>query len=87
MQIHSNKNQLLNIIKFEDYDDLDLLLFVVNNIISVPDKKLILLYAEIPNNNISELARILNSSNYIVKKEIHRIKQLILEEFNKIKNV
>lgn len=87
MQIHFNKNRLLNIIKFEDYDDLDLLLFVVNNIISVPDKKLILLYAEIPNNNISELARILNSSNYIVKKEIHRIKQLILEEFNKIKNL
>lgn len=87
MQIHSNKNQLLNIIKFEDYDDLDLLLFVVNNIISVPDKKLIMLYAETPNNNISEVARILNSSNYIVKKEIHRIKQLILEEFNKIKNI
>lgn len=87
MQIHSNKNQLLNIIKFEDYDDLDLLLFVVNNVISVPDKKLIMLYAETPNNNISEVARILNSSNYIVKKEIHRIKQLILEEFNKIKNI
>lgn len=87
MKNQSNKSQLLNIIKFEDYDDIDLLLFIINNYISVPDKKLLLLYSETPNNNISELARTLNSSNYIVKKEISRIKQLVVTEFNKIKNL
>ena len=83
----SNKQQLLNIIKYEDYDDIDLLLYVINNSITVPDKKLLLLYTETPNNNISELARTLNSSNYIVKKEITRIKQLVVDEFNKLKNL
>ena len=83
----SNKQQLLDIIKYEDYDDIDLLLYVVNNSITVPDKKLLLLYTETPNNNISELARALNSSNYIVKKEINRIKQVVVDEFNKLKNL
>ena len=83
----SNKQQLLDIIKYEVYDDIDLLLYVVNNSITVPDKKLLLLYTETPNNNISELARKLNSSNYIVKKEINRIKQIVLDEFNKLKNL
>lgn len=83
----SNKQQLLDIIKYEDYDDIDLLLYVINNSITVPDKKLLLLYTETPNNNISELARSLNSSNYIVKKEITRIKQLVVDEFNKLKNL
>lgn len=83
----SNKQQLLDIIKYEDYDDIDLLLYVVNNSITVPDKKLLLLYTETPNNNISELARTLNSSNYIVKKEINRIKQVVVDEFNKLKNL
>ena len=83
----SNKQQLLDIIKYEDYDDIDLLLYVVNNSITVPDKKLLLLYVETPNNNISELARTLNSSNYIVKKEINRIKQVVVDEFNKLKNL
>ena len=36
-----NKQELFNIIKYEDYDDLDLLLFVVNNTQSAPDRKLI----------------------------------------------
>ena len=83
----SNKQQLFDIIKYEDYDDIDLLLYVVNNSITVPDKKLLLLYTETPNNNISELARTLNSSNYIVKKEINRIKQVVVDEFNKLKNL
>lgn len=82
-----NQTILKNIILFEDYDDVDLLSYVLQNELLPADRKLLMLYAETPNNNISELARQLNSSNYIVKKELKRIKLDVVEKMNKIKKL
>lgn len=82
-----NQTTLKNIILFEDYDDVDLLSYVLQNELLPADRKLLMLYAETPNNNISELARQLNSSNYIVKKELKRIKLDVIEKMNKIKKL
>lgn len=82
-----NQTILKNIILFEDYDDVDLLSYVLQNELLPADRKLLMLYAETPNNNISELARQLNSSNYIVKKELKRIKLDVIEKMNKIKKL
>lgn len=85
--MNSNQTTLKNIILFEDYDDVDLLSYVLQNELLPADRKLLMLYAETPNNNISELARQLNSSNYIVKKELKRIKLDVIEKMNKIKKL
>ena len=85
--MNSNQTILKNIILFEDYDDVDLLSYVLQNELLPADRKLLMLYAETPNNNISELARQLNSSNYIVKKELKRIKLDVIEKMNKIKKL
>lgn len=83
----SKTTTLLEIIKFEDYDDLDLLMFAIKTALNPADRALLSKYAETPNNNISELARSLKSSNYIVKKELFRIKECVITRYEHLKTL
>lgn len=83
----SKQNSLLNIIKFEDYDDVDLMMYAIQTSITAADRALLVRYSETPNNNISELARSLKCSNYIVKKEIARIKETIVIKIQTLKTI
>lgn len=70
---------------YKDYSDLDLIEYIINNMISKSDKIVLDQFMQCGFNK-ALLSRRLKSSKYIVDKEINRIYFLISQCFKKIKN-
>ncbi|MGN0191080.1 MAG: hypothetical protein ACI39U_05435 [Candidatus Cryptobacteroides sp.] len=66
----------------EDDERVSRLKWIIDNRLSIADKTIILLYAEIQ--SYRKLGRLMGLSHMTVRREVVRIKKIILEEYERI---